>query len=241
MSRLVIVSNRVAHAAKKASAGGLAIGLHGALKESGGLWFGWSGDVVETASAQPQVTKSRGITYATLDLNSIDFDRYYNGYANRTLWPLFHYRVDLATFDRGFYTGYKNVNEQFAHALAPLLRPDDLIWVHDYHLIPLGEELRKMGCTQPLGFFLHIPFPVPEILCTLYNHRRLVRHLFAYDLVGFQTWRDLAAFREYVPRDLRDGKFQPVCVSGCTESQSSAWETATWEIPGRWLTTPGAR
>ena len=105
MSRLVIVSNRVAHAAKKASAGGLAIGLHGALKESGGLWFGWSGDVVETASAQPQVTKSRGITYATLDLNSIDFDRYYNGYANRTLWPLFHYRVDLATFDRGFYTG----------------------------------------------------------------------------------------------------------------------------------------
>ena len=202
MSRLVIVSNRVAHAAKKASAGGLAIGLHGALKESGGLWFGWSGDVVETASAQPQVTKSRGITYATLDLNSIDFDRYYNGYANRTLWPLFHYRVDLATFDRGFYTGYKNVNEQFAHALAPLLRPDDLIWVHDYHLIPLGEELRKMGCTQPLGFFLHIPFPVPEILCTLYNHRRLVRHLFAYDLVGFQTWRDLAAFREYVPREI---------------------------------------
>ena len=202
MSRLVSVSNRVAHAAKKASAGGLAIGLHGALKESGGLWFGWSGDVVETASAQPQVTKSRGITYATLDLNSIDFDRYYNGYANRTLWPLFHYRVDLATFDRGFYTGYENVNEQFAHALAPLLRPDDLIWVHDYHLIPLGEELRKMGCTQPLGFFLHIPFPVPEILCTLYNHRRLVRHLFAYDLVGFQTWRDLAAFREYAPREI---------------------------------------
>lgn len=211
MSRLVVVSNRVSPVTKNASAGGLAVGLQGALKKSGGLWLGWSGEVAETPGTQPQLTKAGGITYATLDLGLRDFDSYYNGYANSILWPLFHYRVDLATFNRDFYAGYGAVNEQFARALAPLLQPDDLIWVHDYHLIPLGEELRKIGCTQPLGFFLHIPFPVPEILCTLYNHRRLVRHLFAYDLVGFQTSRDVEAFREYAPREiaasiLDDGK-----------------------------------
>ncbi|HZD26786.1 MAG TPA: trehalose-6-phosphate synthase, partial [Alphaproteobacteria bacterium] len=135
---------------------------------------------------------------ATIDLEPQDIDEYYNGYANRTLWPLFHYRIDLTAYDRRFDKGYFRVNARFAHGLAPQLQPDDLIWVHDYHLIACAEELRRMGCEQRIGFFLHIPFPAPQVLLTLPNHQALVRALFAYDLIGFQTESDLRALRDYV-------------------------------------------
>ncbi|MBV8167656.1 MAG: alpha,alpha-trehalose-phosphate synthase (UDP-forming) [Alphaproteobacteria bacterium] len=196
-SRLVVVSNRVA-AGKRAAAGGLAVALRDALADSGGLWFGWSGRTVESEPKGPQITHNDGISFATIDLSAADYSDYYKGFSNRTLWPLFHYRIDLTAFDRGFHSGYVRVNARFADALAPLLRPDDLVWVHDYHLIALGHELRRLGARQRLGFFLHIPFPATEVLLTLPTHRELVQALFAYDLVGFQAPSDLRAFRDYV-------------------------------------------
>ena len=203
MPRLVVVSNRVADP-RKTAAGGLAVALGEALNATGGLWFGWSGNIVEktdaAAQAQPQlhVQRAGDVTLATVDLTQEDHDAYYLGYSNGVLWPVFHYRLDLADFDAGYIGGYRRVNRMFAQQLLPLLRPDDLIWVHDYHLIPLAEELRSLGCRQRIGFFLHIPLPPPLIMAAIPAHEWLIRALFAYDLVGLQSQTDLNHFARYV-------------------------------------------
>jgi trehalose 6-phosphate synthase len=199
MSRLVVVSNRVARPNQgKGSQGGLAVALLAALRAKGGLWFGWSGNVAERPSSRPDITQSGNVTYATTDLNEVDRDGYYNGFSNGVLWPLFHYRLDLMNYNRRSLNAYQRVNALFARRLAALLQPNDLIWVHDYHLIPLGEQMRLAGCEQRIGFFLHVPWPSVEVLLALPNHEELVRSLCAYDLIGFQTWRDLQAFVDYI-------------------------------------------
>ncbi len=199
MSRLVVVSNRVAQPNQgKGSQGGLAVALRAALKAEGGLWFGWSGNVAERPSSQPEITHSGNVAYATIDLNEVDHDDYYNGFANGVLWPLFHYRLDLMDYNRRSRNAYQRVNTLFAKRLAALLQPNDLVWVNDYHLIPLGEQMRQAGCDQRIGFFLHVPWPAVEVLLALPNHEELVRSLCAYDLVGFQTGRDLQAFVDYI-------------------------------------------
>ena len=199
--RLVAVSNRVTSTGgAKPDSGGLAVAIRSALQESGGVWFGWSGEVVEDPTDEPGIARDGPLTFATLDLSRRDYDEYYIGYANRVLWPLFHYRSELVEFSRRYLAGYLRVNQMFARNLAPMLWAQDLVWVHDYHLIPLGEELRKLGRTQPIGFFLHTPFPGAELFRVLPNHRDLVRSLCAYDLVGFQTQQDLDGFRDYLMR-----------------------------------------
>ncbi|RVT52782.1 alpha,alpha-trehalose-phosphate synthase (UDP-forming) [Rubrivivax albus] len=198
MGRLVVVSNRVADP-RKPGAGGLAVALADALQSSGGLWFGWSGKVVDEGSGGQLRTQRAGpVTLATVDLARADHDAYYLGYSNGVLWPVFHYRLDLADFDAGDIDGYRRVNRLFAHKLQPLLKPDDVIWVHDYHLIPLAAELRAMGCTQRMGFFLHIPLPPRTILAAIPQHHWLMRSLMMYDLVGFQTRLDVEHFSAYV-------------------------------------------
>jgi trehalose 6-phosphate synthase len=129
------------------------------------------------------------------------------------LWPLCHYRLDLTDYARKDMAGYFRVNRFFAHQLAPLLRPDDLVWVHDYHLIPMGSELRHMGVKNRLGFFLHIPWPPPDVFFALPVHETIVRGLTAYDLVGFQTQFDADNFascleREGIGRALEAGWFE---------------------------------
>ncbi len=200
MSRLIVVSNRVSVPERpgEAPAGGLAVALSAALREYSGFWFGWSGKTTAEFSNKIQMRRVNDVTVATVDLEEADYQEYYNGYANGTLWPLFHYRIDLTAYDRSFSEGYERVNRRFAETLAPLIEPDDLIWVHDYHLIPLGRELRRLGVGNPIGFFLHIPWPAPQILTTLPRHRELVASLFSYDLVGFQTDEWLWAFESYV-------------------------------------------
>ena len=206
MSRLVVVSNRVALATDpKGRAGGLAIALQEALKERGGVWFGWSGKVGSKTPEEPTLAQVGTVTYATVDLSRKHYNEYYNGFANRTLWPLFHYRLDLTAFSKQNYSGYQEVNTLFAEKLRRLIEPDDLIWVHDYHLIPLGEELRAAGVKQPLGFFLHTPFPAMEILTALPAHLALARALCAYDVVGFQTENDLRAFLDYIVNEAGGG------------------------------------
>ncbi|MDO9250599.1 MAG: alpha,alpha-trehalose-phosphate synthase (UDP-forming) [Hydrogenophaga sp.] len=200
MGRLVVVSNRVADPRKTAS-GGLAVALGQALQASGGLWFGWSGKIVEGGTpgeGDVHLQSAGPVQLATVDLSREDHDSYYLGYSNGVLWPVFHYRLDLADFDAGFIGGYRRVNQMFAHKLAAMLRPDDVIWVHDYHLIPLAAELRNMGCQQRMGFFLHIPLPPPLLLAAVPEHEWLMRSLFAYDLVGFQSEADVAHFSRYV-------------------------------------------
>jgi len=197
VSRLVVVSNRVA-LPKKVPAGGLAAAMQGALAERGGLWFGWSGRVVPDRKRELHRIHSGRIDYALLDLTRAEYDQYYVGFANRTLWPLLHFRPSLIDYDRDEFTGYRRVNALFAEHLARLLRPDDLIWVNDYHLIPFAAELRSLGIAARIGFFLHVPMPPPELLVTLPHHEQLFRSLAAYDLVGLQTRRDLAAFLGYM-------------------------------------------
>ncbi|HYC01999.1 MAG TPA: alpha,alpha-trehalose-phosphate synthase (UDP-forming) [Azospirillaceae bacterium] len=199
MSRLVVVSNRVAPVEEgKSQAGGLAVAILEALKSSGGIWFGWSGQIAETQPDRPRIVESGTITYATMGLIQRDYDEYYNGFANSTLWPLFHYRLDLASFSGRTYAGYQRVNSLFATRLAALLQPDDMVWVHDYHLIPFADALRTMGMQQRMGFFLHTPFPAPEVLLALPSHEQIIRSLCAYDIVGFQTEVDLRCFANYV-------------------------------------------
>jgi trehalose 6-phosphate synthase len=198
LSRVVVVSNRVAIARKGAVAGGLAVALLAALRAQGGLWFGWSGMIKEYPGRRPRQFSSEGVDYATIDLSPHDYEVYYAGFANRTLWPLFHYRPDVAIFDRKYFDGYRRVNTVFARRLQPLLQPDDIVWVHDYHLIGLGAELRQLGCNNPIGFFLHTPFPAAETFLALPRHRDLVQSLFAYDLLGMQTENDERALTDYV-------------------------------------------
>ncbi len=200
MTRLIVVSNRVSakQAEAGASQGGLSMAISAALREYSGVWFGWSGESTPEWTGELHERRVGGVTVATVDLEEQDIEEYYNGYANRTLWPLFHYRIDFTQYERSFGSGYERVNARFAEVLAPLIRPDDIIWVQDYHLIPLGRELRERGVRNAIGFFLHIPWPARELVVTLPRHRQLVESMFYYDVIGFHTqeWRN--AFVSYV-------------------------------------------
>ena len=199
MSRLVIVSNRVADLDNQVQSGGLAVALGDALRSIGGIWFGWDGNIVEEGTPiEVKRTVQNDVTVATIPMTDKDYEEYYLGFANKVLWPVCHYRLDLVQFEPGYLDGYKRVNKCFATALAPLLRPDDLVWAHDYHLMSFGAELRALGARQRLGFFLHIPFPPPELLQAVPAHNWLVEALFQFDVIGFQTTIDLGNFRRFV-------------------------------------------
>ena len=190
--RLVIVSNRVAMPKKNGgAAGGLAVGVLAALREHGGVWFGWNGELTSGSSGDPQIETRGNIDYATISLNEQDFEQYYNGYSNKVLWPVCHYLLDFIRYHPEDFEGYRRINSAFATKLIPLLKPDDLIWVHDYHLIPLAAELRTAGVENPIGFFLHVPFPSYEALRAIPGHEYLLRCMCAYDVIGFHTAGDL--------------------------------------------------
>ena len=197
MSRLVVVSNRVAVPGQNQS-GGLAVALHDALSERGGLWFGWSGRTVRGQSGELHEQQEGGIHYLTMDLSRADNDSYYNGFANRTLWPLLHFRLDLVDYTRETREGYRRVNALFADRLAPRLRDSDTLWIHDYHLIPLAALLRERGVGCRMGFFLHVPMPSSDLAAAMPDHSRLFSTLYDYDLLGFQTVRDVERFQDYV-------------------------------------------
>jgi trehalose 6-phosphate synthase len=197
MARLVIASNRTATPGEP-KAGGLAVALWDALVERGGVWFGWSGDIVDKAADAVRTVREGNVEFALADLTPPEHQGYYLGYANRALWPVCHYRVDLARFDDDEWACYEQVNRRFGRLLAGLLRPGDVVWAHDYHFFLLGQELREAGWSGQLGFFLHIPFPAPEIFTALPSHARLAQGLGQFDLLGFQTQRDTANFIRYM-------------------------------------------
>jgi trehalose 6-phosphate synthase len=195
--RLIVVSNRVSVPSPRSAsaAGGLAVALEAALREHGGVWFGWSGESRPAIDADALDTREVGsITFAVTDLTKRDVDEYYLGFANRALWPVCHYRLDLANFSSKDTLAYFRVNELFARKLAPLIEPGDLIWIHDYHLMPLAAALRERGITNRIGYFHHIPWPPAELASALPSYGRILSGMSAYDLVGFQTQRDAENF-----------------------------------------------
>jgi trehalose 6-phosphate synthase len=191
MGRLVIVSNRVPPPRERSQlAGGLAVALRDAIAGRETLWFGWSGDTRPDAKAQVKTAKLGRLTFATLDLAEDDYQGFYRGFSNGMLWPLFHYRVGASEFRRADLDAYRRVNEVFAARLQALLRPDDVIWVHDYHLIPLGAALRALGVKARIGFFLHVPFPPRAIFDNLPQGNQLLEDFGVYDVLGVQTQDD---------------------------------------------------
>jgi trehalose 6-phosphate synthase len=236
MSRLIVVSNRVPvpEKSKAAPAGGLAVALQAALKERGGIWMGWSGKSSGDEETSHLTTIEDGkITYALTDLTDRDVEEYYHGFANRVLWPTFHYRIDLAEYGRKEMSGYFRVNRFFAQRLVPMLEPDDVIWVQDYHLIPLANELRQMGVKNRIGFFLHIPLPPADVLLAMPVYDKIIEGLAQYDLVGFQTDYDLANFvgalvREGIGEALEDGYFKSHNRIFKTGAYPISIETATF-------------
>lgn len=201
MNRLVVISNRVGDP-DAINAGGLATAMLTTLQESGGVWLGWSGDIAAGEHNALRFKRDRDVHYVTFDLAQSDYDSYYAGFSNRSLWPLFHYRPDLVDFQREAYTGYQRVNELFAQHVLEVLRPGDLIWVHDYHLIPLASYLRSHGVRNRIGFFLHTPLAPADLLRTLPCHEELLSSLQAYDLIGVQTETDLRALHDYFKQTL---------------------------------------
>src|SRR4029079_6313635 len=196
MPRVVLVSNRVVDLRKAAQAGGVAVALADVVRCREALWFGWNGEIASDAHAS--MVSGEG-SLATVPLSESDHQGYYLGYANSVLWPVFHNRLDLAQFEAGFFDRFIAVNRRLASLLQPLLRPDDVIWVHDYHLIPFASELRKLGVRNPIGFYLHIPCPPWQTFLPIPEHQELARALAAYDLVGLQTKADVANLLDYMP------------------------------------------
>jgi trehalose 6-phosphate synthase len=197
-SRLVAVSNRVSVPRKSAAPGGLAVGLLAAMRARGGLWFGWSGELAEDEPPETKVVRRAGVEYAVTDLRRSVFQDYYFGFANGVLWPLFHYFLETFRYNDAYYAAYLETNRYLAGRLQRLLRPGDLLWMHDYHLIPMARLLREDRVPGPMGFFLHTPFPHYEVLRALPVYIELLRDLCAYDLVGFQTANDLNSFRDSI-------------------------------------------
>ena len=194
MTRLVAISNRVSVPRKGSAPGGLAVGVLAAMRAHGGLWIGWSGEIAEAQPGDVEVVRRERLAYATFDLTKPEYEDFYLGFSNGALWPLCHHFLQALHYSEEHYATYLKVNQRFAEHTARLLRPDDLVWVHDYHLIPLGSRLRALGVAQRIGFFLHIPFPGFDAFRALPVHRELLESLLAYDLVGFQTRDDLDAF-----------------------------------------------
>ena len=195
MSRIVIVSNRTP--GREPAAGGLAVALRKVLDEREGFWFGWSGKLSEDPAREARFENIDGLDIAQIDLTRDDYHAYYSGFSNSILWPSFHLRLDLANIESHWYEGYRRVNQQFAKALMAVLRPDDVVWVPDYHLIPLATELRNLGARNRIGFYLHIPFPTTDALYAIPHHGELMHDLSRYDLIGMQAQRDVAAFTEF--------------------------------------------
>jgi trehalose 6-phosphate synthase len=195
--RLVVLSNRVALPGL-AQAGGVSAALNDALREAGGIWLGWSGK--RSPQREPRHQQAGNVDYVTLDLNPEEHRGFYLSHANRALWPLLHSRADLMEHDHDAAGIYQQVNRRFAELLKEVVAPEDRVWVHDYHFLPIASELRRLGVRNPLGMFLHTPFPAPDIAQALPQHPDMFGALADFDLVGVQTQRDADHLRRYLHR-----------------------------------------
>jgi trehalose 6-phosphate synthase len=202
----IVISNRVARITPgRPMEGGLAAALLPAVKKSGVIWFGSSGKQrkIEPGDTPLVEVESYGRgTVARIDLPEQHYGGYYEGYANSCLWPLLHSRADLAHARADDYASYRAVNAYMARTLANFAAPDSTFWIHDYHFLPLGLELRRLGVAEKIGFFLHTPWPTRTTIANLAQYRELAKSMLAYDLIGFQTDRDRDNFASILRNDL---------------------------------------
>jgi len=199
--RLVIVSNRlpIPHAGSNTrSAGGVVNALLPVVQERGGMWVGWSGQTAD----DPQVHEihEEGVDLVAIDLTAEAFDGYYRGFSNATLWPLLHSLESRARFANADYGQYREVNRRFALHVRARVLPGETVWVHDYQLIPLAEELRLLGWDGPIGYFHHIPIPEPRMWQRIPHAEELARALSEYSHIGVQTARDAQHLRAILGR-----------------------------------------
>src|SRR5712671_3165680 len=202
---LVVVSNRVARGkVNEPMTGGLAAALLPVVEKSGAIWAGSSGRVRDGAQKEPfaEIEALGAGALAMLDLPAAHYGGYYEGFANSALWPALHSRADLIRASQQDYLSYREVNAFMARALLRFKKPDAVFWIQDYHFLALGAELRDLGVTQPIGFFLHTPWPARAIIEGVPHHRELVEAMLAYDLIGFQTEDDRESFLGYLSCDL---------------------------------------
>jgi trehalose 6-phosphate synthase len=202
---LVVVSNRVARGkANEPMTGGLAAALLPVVEKSGAIWVGSSGRVRDGSQKEPfaEIEALGAGALAMLDLPAAHYGGYYEGFANSALWPALHSRSDLICASQGDYLSYREVNAFMARALLRFQKPDSVFWIQDYHFLALGAELRDLGVTQPLGFFLHTPWPARTVIEGVPHHRELIEAMLAYDLIGFQTQDDCDNFLGYLSSDL---------------------------------------
>src|SRR6201999_2311942 len=202
---LVVVSNRVSRGKpNEPMTGGLAAALLPVVEKSGAIWVGSSGRVRDGLKKEPlaEIEALGTGALATLDLPAAHYGGYYEGFANSALWPALHSRSDLIRVTQGDYLSYREVNAFMARALLRFIKPDTAFWVQDYHFLALGAELRDLGVTEPIGFFLHTPWPAAAVIEGVPHHRELVEAMLAYDLIGFQTEADCNNFIDYVRHGL---------------------------------------
>ena len=198
--RLIAVSNRTAND-PNARAGGLAVALWDALVETKGTWVGWSGKLRDFAGSKLREDYDDGVEFTLADMTKEQYEGFYLGYANSVLWPLLHNRLDLAILDNTHFKAYSDINRKFADIIAAKAKEDDFIWVHDYHFFLLARDLRAANVTSKIGFFLHIPFPAPEIFRALPEHDIIGRALCDYDVIGLQTKNDVSNFIRFLIED----------------------------------------
>ena len=202
---LVVVSNRVARASvNEPMTGGLAAALLPVVEKSGAIWVGSSGRVRDGHQKEPfaEIEALGAGALAMLDLPAAHYGGYYEGFANSALWPALHSRSDLIQVTQGDYLSYREVNAFMARALLRFNKQDTAFWVQDYHFLALGAELRELGITSPVGFFLHTPWPAHSIIEGVPHHRELIEAMLSYDLIGFQTDEDRDNFLGYVRENL---------------------------------------
>lgn len=237
MARLVMVSNRVIDFNAAQQAGGVGVAIYNTLARQSGFWFGWDGQIEEEERPLKTTAAGEHVT-VTEPLTPADYNDYYLGYSNSVLWPVFHNRLDLAQFEAGYYARYVAVNERFARDLAPLIRPDDVIWVHDYHLLPMALELRRLGIENPIGYFLHIPVGPAQALFAIPENREIARALGAYDLIGLQTPSDVRNLIDFLQQSVA-GRLLP---SGRIRVYESELEIGCFPVgidPGDFAFGPG--
>jgi trehalose 6-phosphate synthase len=202
---LVVVSNRITRGnANEPITGGLAAALLPIVEKSGAIWVGSSGRVRDGVQKEPfaEVEALGSGALAMLDLPAAHYGGYYEGFANSALWPALHSRADLIRVSQGDYLSYREVNAFMARALLRFRKADTAFWIQDYHFLALGAELRDLGVTQPIGFFLHTPWPARDVIEGVPHHRELLEAMLAYDLIGFQTDDDCENFASYLTSTL---------------------------------------
>ena len=202
---LVVVSNRVSRGKpNEPMTGGLAAALLPVVEKSGAIWVGSSGRVRDGNLKEPfaEVEALGSGALAMLDLPAAHYGGYYEGFANSALWPALHSRADLIRASQDDYVSYRAVNAFMARALLRFRKPDTVFWIQDYHFLALGAELRDLDVTQPIGLFLHTPWPTRAVISGVPHHRDLIEAMLAYDLIGFQTEEDCENFLSYAQSDL---------------------------------------